>query len=248
MMKYPPVARMSAADRVRVVRHIFGSVTRSYDFLNGLLSLGLDAGWRAAAAERMRFPGTGRLLDVACGTANLAIRAALRHPGITVSGIDFSAPMLEKGREKIAARGLGGRVSLRQGDALALPFAGETFDVTAIAFGLRNIPDRRAALKEMARVTAPGGLVMVLEMTFAPEPAFKRLYGLYLMRVLPRLAAVFSANPAAYWYLADSIRCFPLPDELCAEMREAGLRRVERHGLSFGAAYLHVGQKPSEDQ
>jgi demethylmenaquinone methyltransferase/2-methoxy-6-polyprenyl-1,4-benzoquinol methylase len=248
MTKYPPVALQSAADRIRVVRHIFGSVSRSYDFLNGLLSLRLDAGWRAVAAERMRFPEGGRLLDVACGTADLAIRAALRHPGITVSGIDFSAPMLESGEKKIAARGLGDRISLRQGDAIALPYAGESFDVAAIAFGLRNIPDRRAALKEMARVTAPGGQVMVLEMSFAPSPGFKWVYGFYLANVLPRVAALFSPDPAAYWYLADSIMRFPRPDLFRAEMREAGLKQVECRRLSFGAAHLHVGRIPQEDR
>jgi demethylmenaquinone methyltransferase/2-methoxy-6-polyprenyl-1,4-benzoquinol methylase len=243
MKKYPPLTAQSAAERVRVVRQIFSSVSRSYDFLNRLLSLRLDEGWRAAAVERMRFSGRGRLLDVACGTADLSIRAALRHPDLSVTGVDFSAPMLERGREKIAARGLEGRISLRRGDALALPFSGASFDVTATAFGLRNIPDRRAALEEMARVTVPGGQVMVLEMSFAPAPAFRWVYGFYLMRVLPRLAALFSENPAAYWYLADSIRRFPLPEKLSAEMRETGLREVAHLCLSFGAAHIHVGRR-----
>lgn len=242
--KYPPVAGMSAAERTAVVQDIFTTVHDRYDFLNHLLSLRRDVGWRQAAVLRMRFPRARRFLDVATGTGDLAIAAARRWPGITVTGVDFAAPMLEVGRRKVSEAGLASRVELRQADALALPFPDASFDVSAIAFGMRNIPDKPRALREMRRVTVPGGQVMVLEMTFAPAPMFRPLYHFYLVRVLPRLARLFARNGAGYHYLSDSIRAFPAPAAFAALMREAGLREVTWHGLTFGSAYLHVGLVP----
>jgi demethylmenaquinone methyltransferase/2-methoxy-6-polyprenyl-1,4-benzoquinol methylase len=235
---------MTADSQTGVVRDIFTTVHGRYDFLNHLLSLRRDVGWRRVAIERMHFNGTRRLLDVATGTADLAIAAALRHPGVKVSGVDFAAPMLDVGRRKVRDAGLEGRIQLLEGDALALPFPSASFDVTAVAFGMRNIPDKLSALREMARVTAPGGQVMILEMTFAPDPFFRLLYGFYLGRVLPRVARLFARNGATYFYLGDSIRHFPAPPALAALMREAGLQSVSWHRLTFGTACLHVGRAP----
>ncbi len=242
--RYPPVAGMSAAERTAVVQDIFTTVHGRYDFLNHLLSLRRDVGWRQAAVSRMRFPRTKRFLDVATGTGDLAIAAARRWTGITVTGVDFAAPMLEVGQRKLAEAGLAGRVELRQADALALPFPDASFDVSAIAFGMRNIPDKPQALREMRRVTVPGGQVMILEMTFAPSPLFRPLYRFYLVGVLPRLARLFARNGAGYHYLSDSIRAFPAPAAFAAVMRDAGLQGVTWHSLTFGSAYLHVGMVP----
>jgi demethylmenaquinone methyltransferase/2-methoxy-6-polyprenyl-1,4-benzoquinol methylase len=242
--RYPPVAAMTAAGQTGVVKDIFTSVHGRYDFLNHLLSLRRDVGWRSVAIGRMRFPRTLRFLDVATGTADLAIAAARRYPDICVVGVDFAAPMLNVGRRKIRELGLSGRIELREADALALPFPDGSFDVTAVAFGMRNIPDKMRALREMARVTTPGGQVMVLEMTFAPSAAFRPLYGFYLGGVLPRLARLFARNGATYFYLGDSIRHFPAPPALASLMRQAGLQSVSWHRLTFGAAFLHIGRTP----
>jgi demethylmenaquinone methyltransferase/2-methoxy-6-polyprenyl-1,4-benzoquinol methylase len=238
---------MSALTRqghVEVVHDIFTTSHGRYDFLNHLLSLRRDVGWRNAAIARMRFGEKGRFLDVATGTADLAIAAARRHTGIRVSGVDFAAPMLEVGRRKVTEAGLDDRVELREADAMALPFPDAIFDVTAVAFGLRNIPDRLGALREMARVTVPGGQVMVLEMTYAPARPFRPLYGVYLRRILPAVARVFARNPSTYYYLADSIRHFPAPHDLRDLMRQAGLGPVTYQSLTFGTAYLHIGRVP----
>ncbi len=235
---------MTADGQTGVVRDIFTTVHGRYDFLNHLLSLRRDVGWRNVAIKRMRFPRTRRFLDVATGTADLAIAAARRYPGVNVVGVDFAAPMLEVGKRKVREAGLSGRIELLEGDALALPFPDRSFDVTAVAFGMRNIPDKIRALREMARVTAPGGQVMVLEMTFAPDLLFRPLYGFYLGRVLPRLARLFAQNGATYFYLGDSIRHFPAPPALAGLMRQAGLKSVSWHRLTFGTAYLHVGRTP----
>jgi demethylmenaquinone methyltransferase / 2-methoxy-6-polyprenyl-1,4-benzoquinol methylase len=241
--RFPSMEAMSADGQIGVVREIFTTVQRRYDFLNHFLSFRRDIGWRAFAVEKMRFGRTGRFLDVATGTADLAIAVARRHPSVDVTGIDFAPPMLEIGRGKVLAAGLEARVHLLHGDALSLPFPDASFDVTAIAFGMRNIPDKKAALREMARVTAPGGQVMVLEMTFAPAPTFRALYGFYLKRILPRLARMFIREPAGYHYLGDSIRHFLPPASLGSLMEEAGLEKVVFHGITFGTAYLHIGRR-----
>jgi len=244
MRNYPPLRSMSQAGQTGVVKDIFTTAHERYDFLNHFLSLRRDVGWRRFTVEKMRHRAPGRFLDVATGTADLALEAARKYPALRVTGIDFAEPMLEIARKKVQARGLGDRVTLLCGDALALPFADKSFDVTAVAFGMRNIPDKLAALREMARVTVPGGQVMVLEMTFAPVRAFRAIYGVYLGSVLPRIARLLATNGSAYWYLADSIRSFPAPRGLRDLMRTAGLERVVYHALTFGAAYLHIGRTP----
>ena len=238
------MAALTRQRHAEVVRDIFTTSHGRYDFLNHLLSLRRDVGWRNVTIARMRFRQTGRFLDVATGTADLAIAAARRWPGVRVTGVDFAAPMLEVGRRKVKAAGLDGRIELQWGDAMSLPFPDAAFDVTAVAFGLRNIPDRLGALREMKRVTVPGGQVMVLEMTFAPARAFRPLYGVYLRRILPAVARIFARNPRTYYYLADSIRHFPAPKVLRDLMREAGLGPVTYQGLTFGTAYLHIGRVP----
>jgi len=226
-----------------MVKEIFSTITGKYDFLNRFLSLRRDVAWRNFAAKKMYFFRTRRYLDVACGTGDLAIAAALKHPDIKVIGIDFVQAMVETAKKKIQKKKLTDRISLKQGDALQLPFDDDSFDVTGIAFGIRNIPDRARALSEMLRVTVPDGQVMVLEMTFVQNRFFKLIYYVYLNFLLPAFARVFSKNPAAYYYLADSIMNFPSPHEFAKIMEEAGMVNVEKFPLTFGITWLHVGKK-----
>ena len=244
--KYRPVRRMTEAERIRTVREIFSTVTGKYDFLNHLLSLRRDIQWRRFTVQRMRFFRTQRLLDVATGTADLAVEACRRNPSLQATGVDFVQPMLDAGLKKVLAKGLLTRVHLLLGDALALPFPDASFDVAAIAFGIRNIPDRPGALREMKRVIVPGGQVMVLEMTFPRKRFLDRLYHLYLGRILPVIARIFSRNPAAYHYLADSIMSFPSPEEFSREMEKVGLVCVKKYRLDFGITNLHVGLKEQQ--
>ncbi len=242
--RYRPVKHMSDAERIRAVKEIFSTVTGRYDFLNHLLSLRRDIAWRRFAAQKMRFFETNRLLDVATGTTDLAIEAARQHPSVRVTGLDFVQAMMKRGVAKISEKGLSGRIRLVRGDALALPFPDRSFDVASMAFGIRNIPGRTCALREMRRAVVAGGQVMVLEMTFPRSSLFQGLYHLYLNRILPRVARAFSKNPSAYEYLGDSIMNFPDPETFSAMMEEAGLVRVEKYSLDFGITYLHVGVKP----
>lgn len=242
--RYLPVSMLNAARRTMVVKDIFASASPTYDRLNHLLSLRRDIAWRRWTVGRMRFPATKAFLDVATGTGDLAIEAARRNPGLRVSGVDFAEPMLEVGRSKLGRLGLEERVELRYGDALALPFPDASFDVAAVAFGMRNIPDKLGALREMARVVVPGGQVMVLEFTFAPARGFRAMYGFYLKKILPRLARLVVRDTSAYHYLADSIMSFPDPRSFDALMAQAGLCDIEHFGLTLGTVYLHIGYRP----
>jgi demethylmenaquinone methyltransferase / 2-methoxy-6-polyprenyl-1,4-benzoquinol methylase len=243
--KYPSVKTINEQERISMVKDIFSTITNKYDFLNHLLSARRDIAWRNFAIKKMRFFQTNKFLDVACGTADLAIGTALKHPHIVVNGIDFVAEMVKAGKDKIEKKKLSPRINLMQGDAVHLPFNDNSFDVTGIAFGIRNIPDRLKALNEMLRVTVPGGQVMVLEMTFTQNHFFKFIYHVYLNHILPSLAKLFSSNRAAYYYLAESIMNFPTPDAFAKLMEEAGMVEVEKHALTFGITYLHVGRKPA---
>jgi demethylmenaquinone methyltransferase/2-methoxy-6-polyprenyl-1,4-benzoquinol methylase len=156
--------------------------------------------------------------------------------------------MLAAGRQKIDKLGLSSRIRLLQGNALELPFPDEVFDCAGIAFGIRNIPQKFRALQEMTRVVVPGGRVVVLEMTFPRHRYIQSSYDLYLNRLLPRMAGIFSPNPRAYSYLGDSILNFPGPPELARLMASAGLEKVEIFRLTLGIAHLHVGGKPGGNQ
>jgi demethylmenaquinone methyltransferase/2-methoxy-6-polyprenyl-1,4-benzoquinol methylase len=245
--KYPSVKEATDEQRVGIVKEIFATVTGRYDFLNHFLSLRRDISWRRFAVKKMSFFKTYRFLDVATGTADLAIDAVRRHTGIDTTGLDFVGEMLQVGQAKIVKKGLSRRIRLVQGDALCMPFADSTFDVAAIAFGIRNIPDRVAALKEMMRVIVPGGRAMVLEMTFTRNWFSSLMYRTYLNRILPFVAKRFSLNPRAYYYLADSIMNFPPPPEFVSMMESTGMKDVERFKLTFGAAYLYMGMKPEAE-
>lgn len=240
---YPSVTGIGRDEHVGMVREIFATITGRYDFLNRLLSFRRDIAWRRFTIRNMRFFKTFRLLDVATGTADLAIEAAAVHPKIHVTGVDFVKEMLAVGRRKIARRGLSDRIRLLQADAMALPFPDGSFDAAGVAFGIRNMPDRLQALREMRRVIVPGGRVFVLEMSAPQSPVWRRVFIPYLNRILPVVARRFSRNPAAYLYLVDSISHFPAPPAFLALMAEAGFGNLERHSLTFGITCLYIGSK-----
>jgi len=240
---YPAVTGINRDEHIGMVREIFASIPGKYDFLNHLLSLRRDVAWRRFTIKKMRFFKTYQLLDVATGTADMAIEAALTHPGIRVKGMDFVAEMMFPGKRKIAERGLAGRVELLQADATSLPFGDENFDAASIAFGIRNIPERIVALREMRRVLVPGGKAYILELNAPQNRLWRKAFAPYLMRVLPRVARLFTRNPAAYLYLVDSIIHFPPPAEFLAMMEAAGFSELEHFSLTLGITSLYVGRK-----
>jgi demethylmenaquinone methyltransferase / 2-methoxy-6-polyprenyl-1,4-benzoquinol methylase len=219
-------------------------VTDRYDFLNHLFSVGRDRAWRRFLIHRLGFFSSYRLLDLGTGTGDVAIGAARRHSQSKVIGLDFVRPMLEAAWKKINQANLTKRISLIHGDALDLPFPDGSFDAVTVAFGIRNMPDRKKVLEEMIRVLVPGGKVYLLELTAPQNKWFRRLYLPYLNHILPRLSRWFTQDPAAYQYLVESILYFPSPEALAREMEQVGLGEVKKFPLSFGITYLHEGRKP----
>ena len=241
--EYPSVQEMNDEQRIGIVKDIFASVTDKYDFLNRFLSGRRDVAWRKRAVSEMKFFNTNRFLDVATGTGDLALDCANTYQDVQVTGVDFVEEMVNNGLKKVDTQNLEHRVELKWGDATNIDFIDDTFDVTAIAFGIRNIPNKEKALSEMKRIIVPNGQIMVLELT-TPEPGFWRsTYSFYLNGVLPKLAKWFTKNPAAYEYLADSIMNFPTRGEFLALMESSGLKNCRAIPLTFGVCTLYIGQK-----
>lgn len=241
--EYPSVQEMNDEQRIGIVKDIFASVTDKYDFLNRFLSGRRDVAWRKRAVSEMKFFNTNRFLDVATGTGDLALDCANTYQDVQVTGVDFVEEMVNNGLKKVDKQNLEHRVELKWGDATNIDYIDDTFDVTAIAFGIRNIPNKEKALSEMKRIIVPNGQIMVLELT-TPEPGFWRsTYSFYLNGVLPKLAKWFTKNPAAYEYLADSIMNFPTRGEFLALMESIGLKNCRAIPLTFGVCTLYIGQK-----
>ncbi len=242
-IEYPSVQEMSDDQRIGIVKAIFASVTDKYDFLNRFLSGRRDVVWRKRTVSEMNFFNTNRFLDVATGTGDLALDCANTFPNVSVVGVDFVQEMVNNGLKKVDDQNLKRRVELKWGDATNIEFDNNSFDVTAIAFGIRNIPDKEKALSEMKRIIVSDGQVMVLELT-TPESGFWRsIYSFYLNGVLPKLARLFTINPAAYEYLADSIMNFPTRKEFMTLMQSVGLNNCKAIPLTFGICTLYIGEK-----
>ncbi len=219
------------------VAAMFDEVAPKYDRTNTVLSLGLDRTWRTAVADALDLQPGERVLDLAAGTATSS--AALARTGADVVGCDFSLGMLRVG----AQAGHEG-VELVAGDALRLPFRDAAFDAVTISFGLRNTADRDLALRELLRVTRPGGRLVVCEFSHPTWAPFRTVYVNYLMRALPQVATRVSSDPAAYVYLAESIRAWPVQSELAGDLAVAGWEQVAWRDLTGGIVALHRGVRP----
>jgi demethylmenaquinone methyltransferase/2-methoxy-6-polyprenyl-1,4-benzoquinol methylase len=220
---------------------MFDQIAGRYDLLNRLMSMGIDRSWRRKTVAAMALPPRARVLDLATGTADLALMIARMHPDAHVIGSDPSDRMLEVGAEKVARSGLSERVRLERGDAQELPYQDDSFDGCCIAFGIRNIPDRGAALAEMARVTKPGGRVAVLELGEPTVGWLSPLARFHVRKVIPRLGGILSGS-REYRYLQESIAAFPPAREFAGLMGTCGLHVLEVRPLTFGACTLFVAE------
>lgn len=230
-----------AAD-AREVRNLFARITPRYDFLNHLLSLNLDRRWRNRLVDAALARRPVRILDLACGTGDLALAFRRRASTPLVIGADFCGPMLAVAREK--SRRCVPPVAWTAADALALPFADGAFDLVAVAFGIRNFSDLDAGLAEIRRVAAPGGTFLALEFSEALASPFDRFYRPYFRYVLPRLGRWISGSDA-YAHLVHSVERFPPPAEVAARLRAAGFARVAATPLCGGAVVLYsAGGRP----
>ena len=224
---------------------MFDAIAERYDLLNRILSMGIDLRWRTQAAEKLLAdPKRSReplhFLDLATGTADLAIRIAEMYPRATLVGTDPSHGMLLQGRRKVAEGALDSRITLDVGDAERIDASDSTFDGVAIAFGIRNVPDRARALAEMARVTKPGGRVCILELSEPDDRGlFGRLAKFHVHTMVPALGAWLS-GAKEYAYLQKSIAAFPAASDFADTMRAQGLDVLEIVPLTFGVAHLYV--------
>lgn len=218
---------------------MFDQIAGRYDFLNRLMSMGIDQSWRRKTVAALALPEEGFVLDLATGTADLAMMIAKLHPSVKVIGSDPSTRMLAVGIDKVERDGLSERVALEEGDAQALPYDDDSFDGCCIAFGIRNVPDRDAALREMARVTKPGGRVAVLELGEPNVGWLSPFARFHVRKVVPRLGGMLS-GVKEYKYLQESIAAFPPAEQFAEQMSAAGLEVLEVKPLTFGACNLFV--------
>ncbi len=217
------------------VASMFDDVGDKYDLTNTVLSFGQDRVWRRRTRERLNLQPGEKVLDLAAGTA--VSTEELAKSGAWCVACDFSQGMLAAGHDRDVPKVVG--------DGMTLPFADNTFDAVTISYGLRNIHDFRAGLREMARVTKPGGRLTVAEFSTPVIPVFGTLYKEYLMRLLPNVARVVSSNPDAYIYLAESIRAWPDQEELAQEINAQGWSDCGWQNLTFGIVAMHSAIKPS---
>jgi len=225
------------------VRTMFAGIAPRYDLMNALMTAGRDQAWRRNAV-RLAAPRAGEVvLDLATGTADLALAFVAESPVERVVGADFVEGMLRRARQKLRHRDES-RITLVAADALALPFPDATFGCVASAFLLRNLADLAAGLAEMRRVTAPGGRVVALEITQPTLPVWREAFRLYFHHVVPALGALVSGDRAAYTYLPRSVERFVTPNELARLMGSVGLGDVRITRLGLGTVTIHVGRVP----
>ena len=222
---------------------MFDRIADRYDTLNRVISMGIDQAWRRRTVDSLLAKEGARVLDLATGTGDLAIMIAERCPGVNVVGVDPSVNMLEVGKKKVLSKELASRIELLEGDAEALEFADNNFDAVSIAFGIRNVPDRLQGLKEILRVTRPGGRVAVLELNEPQRGVLSPFARFHIRHVVPRLGAMLSGSQE-YRYLQESIKAFPAPERFAELMAEAGFQDVEVTELTFGVCCLYVGKVP----
>lgn len=240
-MTKPPIG--PAPGKRAHVEAMFDEIAPRYDLLNRVLSFGIDVRWRKRAVALLGDALSGRpdrLLDVATGTADLAVEALSLGPREVV-GVDISEGMLAGGREKLRKKGLADRVTLVQGDAADLPFEDDSFDGALVAFGVRNFEDLRAGLEGIRRVLKPSAPLVVLEFSHPTTFPVKQGYAFYSKHVLPRVGRAVSGSSEAYEYLPESVAAFPDGEAFLTVMREAGYRAPMAEPLTFGIVSLYRG-------
>jgi len=235
--------QMSTLDKKEQVADMFNDISGRYDFLNRFLSAGIDISWRKKALEELRELAPKYLLDVATGTADVAIMAAKQLQPEKITGIDISEGMLEVGRQKIKDEQLQDTISLLKGDSEAINFKDETFDAVTVAFGVRNFMHLEKGLSEILRVLKPGGKLVVLEFSKPATPVVKSIYSFYMKIVTPGVGKLFSQNRDAYKYLDESIRQFPEGKNFTSILDQLGFHQTYSKTLSLGICSIYCGTK-----
>ncbi len=228
----------------RAVQEMFTAIAPRYDFLNRLLSLGIDQQWRQFVGRRLADLEHPQVLDVACGTADLSLAIRQSNRQAKVVGLDFSTQMLTLAQEKIRQLSEADGLDLLAGSAEDLPFADQSFDALTIAFGIRNVIDRPRALREFCRVMKPGARLVILEFSLPDQFLLRTLYRLYFLKILPFIGGLF-ARKSAYKYLPESVVQFPERDEFARMVKGAGFSKLRYHPLTGGIVTVYLGEKLS---
>lgn len=231
------------ADKAGRVQGVFNSVASSYDVMNDVMSLGIHRIWKNAMMDWLAPRRGQKLLDVAGGTGDIAFRFLNRAGSGHATVLDLTEPMLIEGRKRAEADKLQDSLDWVVGDAMALPFEANTFDVYTISFGIRNVTRPQQALNEAFRVLKPGGRLMVLEFSQLPNDGLQKAYDLYSFNVIPRLGQMIAGDRDSYQYLIESIRNFPDQETFLGMVRKAGFGQAKYRNLSLGIAALHSGWK-----
>ncbi|MBK0326165.1 bifunctional demethylmenaquinone methyltransferase/2-methoxy-6-polyprenyl-1,4-benzoquinol methylase UbiE [Rhodobacteraceae bacterium F11138] len=225
------------------VQGVFNSVASKYDVMNDVMSIGIHRIWKDAMMDWLAPRPGQRLLDVAGGTGDISFRFLKRAGSGHATVLDLTEPMLVEGRKRAEAEQMATSLDWVVGDAMALPFADNSFDVYTISFGIRNVTRPQDALNEAFRVLRPGGRLMVLEFSQLPNDGLQKLYDLYSFTVIPRMGQLIAGDRDSYQYLVESIRNFPDQDTFLDMVRQAGFEQAGYRNLSMGIAALHSGWK-----
>jgi demethylmenaquinone methyltransferase/2-methoxy-6-polyprenyl-1,4-benzoquinol methylase len=233
----------SSLAKKQQVAEMFDDIAYRYDFLNRFLSAGIDIRWRKKALGYLKPLQPKILLDVATGTADVAIMASALLKPDKIIGIDISDGMLEIGRQKIKKSGLGNTIELLNGDSETINFENASFDAVTVAFGVRNFQNLEKGLSEIYRVLKPGGKLVVLEFSQPSSPVVKSFYNIYMKTVAPGMGKIFSKNKCAYEYLDESIKKFPEGEKFVQILDSVGYKNTESKKLSLGICSIYCGEK-----
>ncbi len=225
------------------IRGMFDSIAPKYDSLNHILSFQIDKLWRRRVVKIVKSQEPESILDLATGTADLAIAMAKSIPTAKIIGIDPSQGMLDVAHAKVKSLGMEEKISLLCGDAEDLSLADQSVDVVTVAFGVRNFENLERGIEQMSRVTKPNGAVVILEFSVPDNPLFRWIYNIYAKHILPAIGGLISRNRDAYEYLPASVERFATPAELVEIMQRAGLSQCEVRSQSFGIARIYIGYK-----
>jgi demethylmenaquinone methyltransferase/2-methoxy-6-polyprenyl-1,4-benzoquinol methylase len=234
----------SEGSKKEQVGAMFDSIAPRYDLVNRVLSAGIDVSWRRKAIRCLAADKPGMVLDVATGTADMALMAARMLPGAQIVGIDISEKMLEIGRKKVEEKQLGTKIALHRGDGETINFADNTFDAVMVAFGVRNFEQLDKGLQEILRVLKPGGQLVVLEFSKPRLPGVRSLYNLYMGVIAPQVARWFRQSRKAYSYLNESAKAFPDRQQFDEILKTTGFIHTEWKPLSLGICCIYRGRKP----
>jgi demethylmenaquinone methyltransferase/2-methoxy-6-polyprenyl-1,4-benzoquinol methylase len=235
----PPLA--STMDKAVYVREMFATIAPRYDTTNRVLTLGVDEHWRRAAVRALAAPSGGSILDLCCGTGDLAFHIARSDRAARVTAVDFCEPMLEKARERALREDRLKQIGFQTADVTKLPFADAAFDGAIMGFSMRNVVDIGTVLREARRVLVPGTRFVNLDVSKAPNPLFRRLFNLYFYGLVPLIGGLVGSSKSAYRYLPNSLTNYPNADELASRFRAAGFRGVRCLRFAGGAIAVHVG-------